>query len=386
MPGPATFAVARNCQRIASLRKHHPVSLTVSNLSSRIQQVAIRDGVPQELEAESVEFDRALTPQSRTTVRYELKPTRRGAFEIPDVHLRVHSRLRLWNRFLTFPEVSHINVYPDMKQLGEYALLARTNRLAQIGVRRTRRIGQDNEFERLRDYTPDDNYKHIDWRSTARRNKLTVKDFQTNQSQRVIFMLDCGRMMTNEASGISLLDHALNAMLMLSYVALGRGDSVGLVTFSDQIHSFVPARSGSSQMNHLLHAVYDRFPRLVESRYEDAFLHMSARCRKRSLVVLITNVIDDVNARQIHQYLSLFAGRHLPLAVLLRDHRLFDAVEDERQSGIFQQAAAAEILAWRHQVIRDLQHHGVLVLDTFPEAMTAPLINQYLELKARHLL
>ena len=112
-----------------------------------------------------------------------------------------------------------------MQQLGQYALLARTNRLSLLGVRRKRRIGQDHDFERLRDYTLDDNYKHIEWRATARRRKLTVKDFQSSQSQRIIFLMDCGRMMTNEAAGLSLLDHALNAMLMLGYVALRQGDS-----------------------------------------------------------------------------------------------------------------------------------------------------------------
>ncbi len=159
-----------------------------------------------------------------------------------------------------------------MKQLREYALLARTNRLSLMGVRRTRRIGQDNEFERLRDYTLDDNYKHIDWRSTARRSKLTVKDFQANQSQRVIFLVDCGRMMTNTAGASACWIMRFNAMLMLSYVALRKGDSVGLLCFSDDIHSFVPPRGGMNQMNRLLHASFDRFPRLVESRYDQAFV------------------------------------------------------------------------------------------------------------------
>jgi uncharacterized protein (DUF58 family) len=386
VPPPKTFNVHRDCQRIASLRKNHRVTLTVSNMGSRPQQVRIRDGVPSEFEVVPDEFQLALPPRSRSTVHYDLKASRRGAFELDRAYLRVRSRLGFWNRDLSYPLLSTINVYPDMKQLSEYALLARTNRLNLMGVRRTRRIGQDNEFERLRDYTLDDNYKHIDWRSTARRNKLTVKDFQTNQSQRVVFMLDCGRMMTNQSSGLSLLDHSLNALLMLSYVALQRGDSVGLVAFSDQIHSSVPARSGLSQMNHLLHAVYDRFPQFVESRYDAAFLHMSSHFRKRSLVVLMTNVIDDVNARQIHQYLSLFRGRHLPLAVLLRDHRIFDVADQAAEATLFAGAAAAEILNWRHQVVTDLQHRGVLVLDTFPESMTAPLINRYLEIKARHLL
>src|SRR5690606_17102243 len=222
---------------------------------------------------------------------------------------------------------SRINVYPDMKQLAEYALLARTNRLSLMGLRRTRRLGQDNEFERLRDYTLDDNYRHIEWRSTARRNKLTVKDFQANQSQRVVFLVDCGRMMTGTAGGISLLDHAFNAMLMLSYVALARNDQVGLVCFSNGIQKFVPPKGGKGQMNRLLHATYDQFPEMVESRYDEAFLHLAAHVRKRALVVLITNVVDEVNAHQISQHLSIQAGRHLPLGLLLRDHSVFRALD-----------------------------------------------------------
>jgi uncharacterized protein (DUF58 family) len=275
-----------------------------------------------------------------------------------------------------------------MKQLTEYALLARTNRLSLMGVRRTRKIGQDHEFERLRDYSRDDNYKHIDWRATARRNKLTVKDFQTSQSQRLVFLVDCGRMMTNEASGLSLLDHSLNAMLMLSFVALRQNDSVGLICFSDQVHTYVPPRGGMNQMNRLLHASFDRFPRLVESRYDQGFLHLASHCKKRALVVLISNVVDEVNAHQVEQYLSTLVGRHLPLGVLLRDRRLFEAAEaaNPRDARLYRAAAAAEILAWRHQVLTDLEHKGVLSLDVFPEDMTAPLVNRYLEIKARHLL
>jgi uncharacterized protein (DUF58 family) len=275
-----------------------------------------------------------------------------------------------------------------MKQLSEYALLARTNRLNLLGVRRTRRIGQNNEFERLRDYTPDDNYKHIDWRSTARRRKLTVKDYQTNQSQRLIFLLDCGRMMTNMAGELSLLDHSLNAMLMLSYVALSHGDSVGLLCFSDEIHGFVPPTSGLRQMNRLLHASFDRFPRLVESRYDQAFLYLATHCRKRSLVILISNLIDEVNANQVGQYLRSFVGKHLPLGVLLRDRHLFEAadVPNPDEDALYRAAAAADILTWRQQVLADLEAKGVLSLDVFPEGLTAPLINSYLEIKARHLL
>lgn len=388
VPSLRAFSAERSVVRIASLQVPHRVTLVVANHSGRSFQIAIRDDVPDEFEHEPREFDLKMAARSRATMHYEFRAARRGAFRFRYVFLLGRSHFGLWRRFLSYNVESDLHVYPDMKQLSEFAVLARTNRLSLMGVRRTRRIGQDNEFERLRDYTLDDNYKYIDWHATARRNKLTVKDFQTNQSQRLIFLIDCGRMMTNEAAGLSLLDHAFNAMLMLSFVALRQGDSVGLICFSDQIHHYVPPRGGMNQMNRLLHAVFDRFPKLVESRYDDAFLHLDSNCKKRSLVILVTNLIDEVNAHQVQQYLSVIAGRHLPLSVMLRDHRVFDAADAAVASDhqLYRAAAAAEILIWRHQVLTNLQRRGVLALDVFPEQMTAPLVNRYLEIKARHLL
>jgi len=388
LPRQRAFSVERETTRVVSVQKSHNVTLHVSNLGSRSIATWIRDDIPQEFEPTPTEFMIRLAPFSRATMHYELKATRRGVFSLNQINLRVRSRLGLWQRLLAYPQVNTLHVYPDMKQLSEYAILARTNRLSLMGVRRTRRIGLENDFERLRDFTLDDNYKFIDWRASARRLKLTVKDFQTSQSQRIIFMLDCGRLMTNESSGLSLLDHSLNAALMLSYVALRQGDAVGLIAFSDQVQRYVPPRGGMKQMNQLLHASFDRFPELVESRYDDAFKYLDTHCKKRSLVVLISNVIDEVNTHQIESYLRNLVGRHLPLGVILRDRRLFDAADREptNDEQLFEAAAASEILLWRRQVIRDLMHRGVLALDVFPEDMTAPLVNSYLELKARHLL
>jgi uncharacterized protein (DUF58 family) len=388
LPGRKAFAIEREASRVASLKKQHRVTLTITNSSRFQRNVRLRDDVPQEFEAVPPELALNLGPRSRSVVHYDMKPGRRGAFALENVYLQVRSRLGFWRRFITYPQHTAIHVYPDMQQLSQYAILARTNRLSLVGVRRTRKIGTDNEFERLRDYTLDDNYKHIDWRTTARRNKLTVKDYQTSQSQRIIFLLDCGRMMTNLSGGISLLDHSLNAMLMLSYVALKQGDSVGLLCFSDTVHAYVPPKGGINHNNQLLHAVFNRFPTLVESRYDEAFLYLNTHCKKRSLVVLITNLIDEVNAFAVQSYLTNTVGRHLPLGVLLRDHHLFDAAERSTQSTerFYQAAAASDILNWRHQVLTDLEHNGVLMLDVFPEDMTAPLINMYLNVKARHLL
>ncbi len=388
LPRPGDFSAVRRSGRIVSIRKRHPVQLTLMNHSRTACEVTVRDGVPELLQAEPSEFRLQLQARSRVLLHYDLRCRQRGAMSIGPAYLRVHSRLGLWQRMIVLPGDTQLHVYPDLQQLRHYAMLARTDRLSLLGVRRTRRVGQDHDFERLRDYSIDDNYKHIDWRATARRRKLTVRDYQSSRSQRVVFLLDCGRMMTGEAAGLSLLDHALNSMLMLSYVALRQNDSVGLVLFSDGVHRYVPPGGGMRQMNRLVHAVFDRFPDMVESRYDQAFRYLASHCRKRSLVVLVTNVIDEVNAHQIERYLANLVGRHLPLGVLLRDRRMFEAVEPEHPKGkaLWRAAAAAEILGWRHQVLSDLAAKGVLTLDVFPDQMTAPLVNRYLEIKARHLL
>ncbi|MBN1910452.1 MAG: DUF58 domain-containing protein [Pirellulales bacterium] len=388
LPPKTAFSAGREAIRVASLGKPHEVTLTISNHTTRGFNASVRDGVPDVLHPDPAELDVRLPGRNRTILPYRLRPRQRGAFTMEGAYLSIQSRLRFWQRILFCPAETVIHVYPDMKQLAQYAVLARADRLNLLGVRRTRRVGQDHDFERLRDYTVDDNYKFIDWRATARRRKLTVKDFQASQSQRIVFLLDCGRMMTNEAAGLSLLDHGLNAALMLSYVALRQGDSVGFITFSNEIHGYVPARGGMGQMNRLLHAGFNRFADLAESRYDLAFRYLATHNRRRALVVLITNVIDEVNARQIERYLANLVGRHLPLGVLLRDRTLFDAVDDPnpQDDDLWRAAAAAEILTWRHQVLTDLQSKGVLALDAFPEQMTTPLVNRYLEIKARHLL
>ncbi|MFK7735463.1 MAG: DUF58 domain-containing protein [Pirellulaceae bacterium] len=388
LPRVQQIGVSRRMSRVASLGNEHPVELQLDNRGMTNLNIILADDAVDGLSVEPPSHEVALASQKRSILQHVIVPGRRGAFRLEYLYGRVRSRLGLWSQQHLFPCSDVLHVYPDIKQIGKYALLARTNRLSQIGVRRTRKIGQDNEFERLRDYTTDDNFKHIDWRSTARRGKLTVKQFQANQSQRVIFLLDCGRMMTNEYEGLSLLDYALNAVLMLGYVALDQGDSVGMLCFSDEIHTYVPPKGGRKQMNRLLHAGFDQFPRLVQSRFDQAFLHLSQNCRKRSLVVLVTNVIDRVNAEQVQSYMKNLGKGHLPLVVLLRDHRMFEFADNPAPDPevMYRSAAASQLLLWRNQVITEMRSDGALALDVFPDAMTSPLVNSYLEVKARHLL
>jgi uncharacterized protein (DUF58 family) len=383
------LSATRQVPHVASLGKPAHAEMELINAGKLRCWLTVKDDFTDAFDVEPSDCKVSMAGQSRLKLHYQITPRERGEFELDVIHVRLRSGLGFWQSFRQLPCPDVVNVYPDMQQISEYELLAKSNRLSLMGLRRTRKIGQDNEFERLRDYTQDDNYKHIDWRSTARRRKLTVRDFQANQSQRVIFLIDSGRMMTGTVGGLTLLDYSLNAMLMLAYVALKQGDSVGMISFSDRIHNFTPVRPGVRHINRLLHASFNQQADYVESRYDEAFLYLRNHCRKRSLVILMTNVIDEINAIQIRQYLGKMTGQHLPLGVLLRDHELFSAVDDvdyENRDSLYQASAAVEVLSWRQQVIRDLKHQGVLVLDTFPEQLTASVVNQYLDIKARHLL
>jgi len=387
--GPRHFQVKRSMVRVASLAKPHHVDTEISYSGKWPALVSITEDFPLEFQLEPKQQGHYFSGRSRALFHWEVIPLQRGEYRLDYVYLNIRSLLGFWASYQRFECPGQLQVYPDLQQLSQYAILAKTNRLSLLGFRKSRRVGQENDFERLRDFTQDDQFKFIDWRATARRNKLTVRDFQVTQSQRLLFLLDCGRLMTNQSHGLTMLDHALNAMLMLSYVALNRGDSVGLLCFSDKIDCFVPPQGGGGQINRMLHASYNLFPRLVESRYDEAFQFMKSKNPRRSLVILMTHLIDEVNANQITQYVGNLHGKHLPLAVFLRDNHLYQALPEhpnQPPEDLYVAAAAADLLTWRHQVLTGLIHRGALVLDAFPENLSAPLVNQYLEIKARQLL
>lgn len=395
IPKSKQLIVTREMRSVATRGERHPIEISVTNRSKRTLTMQIQEDLDQSIEVDQDVIDATVDPKSRISFTIHITPSKRGEYTLQYVHLTVVSRFGLWKRFYKIGPRETLRVYPALKQISRYAMYARMNRMSLLGLRRTRRAGTDNEFERLRDYNPDDNFKAIDWRATSRRMKLTVKDFQSNQSQRIIFMIDCGRMMVNESDGFSLFDAAIDSALTLGYVALARHDQVGLMCFNNQVVRWVPPKSGRSHLNTMVHAVHDVEPELTESRFDEAFLHLHRHCRKRSLVVLITNLIDDRNASSVEGQVKHLVGKHLPMTVLFRDSELFgpaDAVVSQKSLvnvddvQLYRAAAASDILLWREKVLVDMKNSGVLTLDVFPEDLTAPLINEYLRIKAQTLL
>ena len=387
--GSGRFRAERRCGSVASLGEKQEVELLLENLGRFGRIMRVRDDLPDTFEAEPAEFLVSVPGRSLAALAYSVVPKRRGTYTFPRVYALVSSRLGFWQRAVSWRATTEVRVYPDIRQIARYTLLARRDKLSLMGVRRSRRLGTDNEFERLRDYAEGDEPRHMDWRATARRQKLTVRAHQINQSQRVIFLIDSGRMMAGDTGGgLSPLDHALNAMLLLAHVALIRGDQVGLLAFSDRVRAYVPPGGGARRIKRLVHSVHNVFPEIVEPRYERAFVELEKRCRKRSLVILMTNLFDDVNAQIVGDHLGNLVGRHLPLGVILRDQDIFNLADTapDQGHGQYQGAAAAALLSWREKALAALRRKGVLTLDVFPDDLTAPLVNEYLQIKARHLL
>jgi uncharacterized protein (DUF58 family) len=389
--------VEREPPRVLSVGRPNPVRLQLRSTARRPLLVSVTDDRSDQLPSDELPALVPVPARGRAGLVYHVRPTHRGAAALGDHHLRYRSPLGLWQRQLRQPAHQPVRVYPDVATVREYELLARQSR-ESLMVRAVRLRGGENEFERLRDYGRDDEYRRIDWKATARRGRLIVREYQQERNQTVVCLLDCGRLMTAEGEGISQLDHALNATLMMAHVAARAGDQVGLLAFDARVRAFLPPAGGRRAVHRVVQATYDLHPSLVESDFEVAFAHLSRRLRKRALVVLFTQVIDDVAAQGVLKLARGLPPRHLPLVVLFRDPELDRLAELREQAGtgvgagavadgdLFVAAAAAEAVTWRERLVRDLRAGGALTLHVPARQLTPAVVNRYLAVKAQHLL
>jgi len=317
---------------------------------------------------------------------YQLVVSRRGHHAFGPVTVRWASPLGLWTRQRSVPLEGELRVYPDFEQLRRSGLKGRAAEL-RVPVRVRRRPGGENEFQRLRPYVAGDPYRHIDWKATARRREFTTREFGQESNQNVIFMLDCGRMMSSRFGEMTAFDHALNAAVIMGQAALRHGDRVGLLAFDGTVRAWLPPRGGARHGAALIRSTYDLFPSLDEPDFAGAFRHLSSQVRRRSLVVLLTSVVDEVNAELAQRVAVGLGSRHLPLVVWVRDPELDRLLTDAPEVvSPFVRGAAAELLTWRERSLRGLRRRGALVVDCQPSELTSELLGRYLEIKARRLL
>jgi uncharacterized protein (DUF58 family) len=383
---PADWVVGRSHDDRLSLATDNPITVTVTLRRGRQPlTVWVRDEAPLPFRRRgSLLLTGIVTPLVPLVLCYELYPPRRGNYQFGDLHLRWTTLLGFWRRQATYPAAAPVKVYPNLVDVHKYDLLLRKNRLWELGVRNSRLRGAGAEFERLREYLPDDEYRRINWKATARRGVPISVEYETERSQHIVALLDVGRMMRSPVGDVAKLDYAINAILLLAYVAAQKGDKIGLLAFADEIQTWVAPRSGKGQFHRLLEQLYAMESLAVEPNYNRAFSYFAARQHKRSLLLVFTDLTGSMSTESLVAQLGRLRQSHLPLLITMRDPTVqwMAGQQVTDSTALYQRTVAEQLLEERHFTLEQLSHRGVLTLDVPADQLSLAVVNRYLALKA----
>jgi uncharacterized protein (DUF58 family) len=357
------------------------VRMRVANAAAMRVRLELHDHHPPSFEAQGLPRRLELERAQWTELAYHVRPVARGESEFGAAEVRLHSPLGLWLVKKYSGNPTRVRVYPNFRALAKYTLLATDNRLSQIGVLQVRRRGEGTEFHQLREFRQGDSQRAIDWKATSRTARLIAREYEEEKDQRVLLVVDCGRRMASKDDDLSHFDHALNAALLLAHVALRQGDAVGLMTMAG-VDRYVEPRKSVAAVNAILNRVYDIEPTLSVPDYHLAARDVMRRVRRRSLVIVLTNLRDE-DDETLLPALKLLRTRHLVVLASLREaiiSRALSARVDSFDRAVTH-AAAADYLAARERSFRRIGAAGAVCLDVEPERLAISLVNRYLELK-----
>jgi uncharacterized protein (DUF58 family) len=325
----------------------------------------------------------AVPGHGQTRITYRLLPTERGNFEFGDVAVRCRGPLGLALVDRVFGAAESVQVYPNLLEVRRYESLVRATLVRSGGYRAKRLPGAGREFSHYRDYNPDDDYRQVSWKATARRNKPITAVHESEYSQDIIFCLDAGRMMAARVGKLTKLDHAINAVLMLTHVSQTFQDNLGLLVFSHSVHLYLPPAKGRSQHARFLQALYSVKPELCYVNYREAFNHLIGRHPKRALTMVFTDLLDAVVSREYLDAAALLRRFHLPVTLAVADVPLQQLATAPvgNADRMYDVLVARDLLRGRAELLHGLERQGVMVLDTVPERLTIDAVNRYLALK-----
>lgn len=351
------------------------------------------DEIPHQFQRRDVLFRVKLPPGETQVIRYQLRPVRRGEYHFGAVNVFVASPVGLVRRRFRYGQDQVVPVYPSFLQMRQYELLALSNRLSEVGVKRIRRVGHSLEFEQIRPYVPGDDPRSINWQASARRasggpDTLVVNHFQDERAQQVYCLIDKGRVMRMPFEGLSLLDYAINATLVVSNIALLKHDKAGLVTFSDRLGAVVPADRRGGHLLKLLEVLYKQRTKYLETDFELLYTNVKTRIRQRSLLLLFTNFETLSGLQRQLPYLRRLAKDHLLLVIFFENTELRQFLDAPAATteDVYNQTIAEKFAQEKRQIVRELQRYGIHALLTPPDQLTVNTLNRYLEFKARGLL
>jgi len=365
------------------------VRISVQNARAQSISLIIKDEYPAQMKLSGLrEAAVRIEAQASAALVYGLIPPRRGRFEFGQVVVRYLSRWNLVWGETRVGEPLTVKVYPNMRRAREAELKALGARSLVSAHRKTSWRGEGREFESLRDYVRGDELRHISWTATARRGKLTTRQYQIERDQTILIAIDGGRLMTARIGQETKLDSAVHAALALMSAAARAGDNAGLLVFGRKVKSFLPPGRGRDHMDAALEALYAVEPDMIEPSYSRAFEFIAAHSKRRSLVVLLTDLVDEEGSKELLASLKLLRPRHLPLVVTIADRDLKAVVSNVPESvrDLFTQSVAEEILYLREAALRRVESQGGLALDVTAAALAPSLLEKYLQVKERGLL
>lgn len=361
------------------------IKIYLENFYSFPVTIGIIDEIPFQFQKRDLWFKASLSAREQKILTYFLKPTKRGEYDFGFTRLYVQSPLAFLRRRFNVMGDKTVPVYPSFLKLRQYELLAVSNRLTDIGIKKMRRIGHSMEFDQVKNYVAGDDYRTVNWKATARKGDLMVNSYTDEKSQHIYCIIDKSRAMKMPFEGLSLLDYAINASLILSSVALVKQDKAGLITIAEKTGSLVPSDRRPTQLNKIMEVLYKEKTRYLETDTEALYISIRAALKQRSLVVFFTN-FESMSAleRQL-PFLKRIAKYHLLLVVFFENTTLKSLSEEPAKDveGIYVKTIAEKFAFEKKLMVKELTKHGILSLLTPPQNLTVNVVNRYLAIKAR---
>lgn len=385
----AELIVRREFAKRFAIGDESEVRLIVENSTARDFTLILKDEFPPELKLNGTREEK-FTVEAQTVAEfsYGLTPPKRGNYQFGQTAVRFLSHLGLGWCQTNVGEKQFVKVYPNMRRAREAELKALGANSYLAVQRKAVRRGEGREFESMRDYVRGDELRHISWTATARRSKLTTRQYQIERDQTILIAIDAGRLMTGRIADETKFDTAIHACLSLMSMAARGGDNAGLVIFGRKVEKFLPPKRGVEHIDAVLEALHDIEPQLIEPSYPQAFQFIAANLKKRALIVILTDLVDKDSSKELLASLKLLRPRHLPLVVTIGDRDLNATVSriPEDLKEVFTQSAAEEIIHQRDSALRLVETQGGLALDVNSANLTPRLLETYLKVKERGLL
>lgn len=379
------LTLTRSAPTQIHIDQSHLIAWVAENRGAEPVLVQLQDQLPEGSQVDQRTLSALLPPNSRTRLEYHLIPSVRGNLEFGDLDYRFQGRLGLaWKRQRQTARQA-VRCYPHLANWTAAELAAREALVRQAGSHRNRWRGTGTVFESLRDYTPEDDIRWIDWKATARAQRPISRNYETERHQQIILLIDASRMMTTYCGHRTKFDTALEAAVLAARTAADQGDSVGLLVFSDKVDVYLHPRRERSQVGAIMNSLYSLTPKLVEPDFETALTLAATRNRRRSLMLLFTDVTVIESAKRMTTYVRSLIPRHLPLVVTIADETMerLETREPRDTQEFYQVGIANELLHQRDELLEVLRYSGAAVLNSPADQIATQTVTTYLDLKRR---